>query len=86
MKIVVMSLAIFSFLHSVEIEKADLETENKRLVEKVKKLEKIVKNQEKLLKSKENVIKNQTNKCDEGEVFPKLMMKQEYEEKKLDKK
>jgi hypothetical protein len=82
MKIIVIALIIFSFLHAADIEKKDLKLENKKLIEKINKLEKIVSEQEKLLKSKENLCKNKLNDGDEhsGEnAFPKLMMKKEYQ-------
>ncbi|MDD5372331.1 MAG: hypothetical protein PHO62_02770 [Sulfurimonas sp.] len=39
MKIIVIVLMIFSFLYSDEIKKRDLESENKKLIEKIKELE-----------------------------------------------
>lgn len=81
MKTVVLMLVIFSFLHSVDIQKKDLKLENKKLIEKINKLEKIVFEQEKLLKSKESICKNKFNDKNEHSdenVFPELMMKKEY--------
>jgi choline-glycine betaine transporter len=82
MKIIVIVLMMFSFLHSADIEKKDLKLENKKLIEKINKLEKIVSEQEKLLKSKESICKNKLNDGNEHSVendFPKLMMKKEYQ-------
>lgn len=57
------------------------------LTQKIKKLEKIVKKQDELLKLKENIVKNQSftvKKCDEDNIFPKLMMKEEYQDDALE--
>ncbi|MDD5400960.1 MAG: hypothetical protein PHQ93_07220 [Sulfurimonas sp.] len=69
MKIIVVALVIFSFLYSDEIKKRDLESENKKLIEKIKELE--------------NQIKNYSCKCDDENSFFELMMKKEYQEKNL---
>ncbi|MFA5453871.1 MAG: hypothetical protein WC272_00965 [Sulfurimonas sp.] len=81
MKIIVIALMIFSFLHSADMQKRDLEAENKRLVKKIAELEKLILKQQKILKIKENVDKNPLNnssECGEEDTFPKLMMKKEY--------
>ncbi|MCK9474034.1 hypothetical protein [Sulfurimonas sp.] len=85
MKIIVLVLTILSFLYS---EKIDLKIENKRLIEKIDKLENIVKKQEKLLKTKESKEKNHifyAQECEEKSIFPKLIMKDEYQKKSFDK-
>ncbi|MEK6659483.1 MAG: hypothetical protein AABY36_07385 [Campylobacterota bacterium] len=69
MKIIVIVLMIFSFLYSDEIKKRDLESENKKLIEKIKELE--------------NQIINNICKCNDENSFPELMMKKEYQEKTL---
>lgn len=69
MKIIVIALMMFSFLHSKDIQKIDLKTQNKKLIEKIKELE--------------NQIKNHICKCDDESSFPELMMKEEYKEKNL---
>lgn len=81
MKIIVMALMIFSFLHSADIQNRDLEAENKRLVKKIAELEKLILKQQKILKTKQNIDKNLLNnssECGDEDTFPKLMMKKEY--------
>lgn len=69
MKIIVIALMMFSFLYSDEIKKRDLESENKKLIEKIKELE--------------DQIKNHICKCGDDDVFLELMMKKEYKEKNI---
>lgn len=81
MKIIVIALMIFSFLHAADIQNRDLEAENKKLIEKIAELEKLILKQQKILKTKQNIDKNLFNKsseCDDEDTFPKLMMKKEY--------
>lgn len=81
MKIIVIALMIFSFLHSADKQNRDLKAENKKLVEKIAELEKLILKQQKIIKAKENVDKNLPNNssgCSDEDTFPKLMMKKEY--------
>lgn len=84
MKTALLVLIISSFLYSQNIPKKELEAENKELAQKIEILEKIVFEQKILLKSKENIDKNQIiNSTDDLErySFPKLMMKEKYQQK-----
>jgi len=65
-----------------ELKESDkLLEENQELQKRVEELEKIVKKQQILLKPKEKIQKNQFSdcvKCEEENVFPALMMKEEH--------
>lgn len=87
MKIIVIALIIFSFLHSADIQNRDLEAENKKLIEKIAELQKLILKQQKILKIKQNIDKNLFNngsECGDEDTFPKLMMKKEYQEEVQD--
>jgi hypothetical protein len=82
---------LLSLLYSNDISelRADNErsSDKKDLLKRIDILEKQVEKQKKLLKAKEIMIKNLTNTssktytCKETNSFPKLMMKEEYQEK-----
>lgn len=66
---------------------SSLAEENRYLQSMVEELQNIVKKQEKLLKTKEKQEKNQffeSKKCEQESGFPKLMMKNEPQEKQLE--